>query len=110
MALDEPSSTMTVLEQYIAQNLDEYMAESYDGYFYAAVDDNFKVFFTHYCSERLPRYNGSLTDFRDDLMISNGKLVGNERIIGSCSDAYILPATGEYAFAIPASDYDLYLA
>ena len=104
---------MNDLEKYLATNIDEYLAESYDGYFYAVVDNDFKVMFTHYCDYRLPTYSGDLTKFRDDMMISDGKVKGNSAIIGSCSDVYTIPTTGEYVFALPTStdaDYGKYLA
>lgn len=100
---DTTGADMTVLEQYFAKNIDEYLTDSYDGYFYALVDNNFKVLFTHFCDVRLPVYTmgGSLDDFRDSLMISDGKVVGNNRVLGSCSDTYTVPETGDYVFAVP---------
>lgn len=110
---DTNGTDMTALEQYLSTNINEYLSESYDGYFYALVDNNFKVLFTHYCGIRLPVYGGNLTDFRDSMMVKDGKVTGNEYILGSCSDTYIIPSTGEYVFALPAlSDPNsgLYLA
>lgn len=110
---DITGTGMTALESYFAKNIDQYLTDSYEGYFYAAVDENFRVFFTHFCPGRLPTYSGSLSDFRDAMMVSNGKLVGTGHILGSWSDEYISPETGEYAFALPdTSDtkYNLYLA
>ncbi len=100
---DTTGSDMTTLESYFAKNIDEYLAESYDGYFYALIDNNFKVLFTHYCDGRLPTYTmgGNLSDYRDDLMISDGKVVGNGLILGSCSDTYTVPEGGDYVFAVP---------
>lgn len=97
------SGTMTPLESYFAKNIDEYLAESYDGYFYALIDNNFKVLFTHYCDGRLPTFaaGDALSDYRDDLMISDGKVVGNGLILGSCSDTYTVPENGDYVFAVP---------
>lgn len=114
MSKGDITDDMTALESYIAQNLDKYLYESYDGYFYAVADNNFKVLFTHFCRSRLPQYSGgSLTDFRDSMMISNDRVVGNEEIIGSCSDVYSIAVTGDYVFALPdisSAEYDKYLA
>lgn len=98
---DITGSDMTPLESYFSKNIDEYLAESYDGYFYALIDNNFKVLFTHYCDGRLPTYSSDLDDFRDNLMISDGKVRGNGLILGSCSDTYTVPENGEYVFAVP---------
>lgn len=99
---------MTKLEQYFASGIGSGLNESYDGYFYAVVDNNFKVLFTHFCAVRLPTYSGDKTTFRDSMMISDGKVTGsgtakgNMMILGSCSDVYTVPETGEYAFALPS--------
>lgn len=98
---DDNGSTMTSLEKYFSSNIDSGLNESYDGFFYAAVDDNFKVLFTHYCDGRLPTFSGDNDAFRSSLMVSNGKVVGNGLILGSCSDEYTVPETGEFAFALP---------
>ena len=100
---DTTGADMTLLEKYLAKNINEYVADSYDGYFYALVDNNFKVLFTHFCEGRLPAYTagGDLGAFRDNLMISDGKVVGNGLILGSCSDTYTVPKTGDYVFAVP---------
>lgn len=110
MSQPDPTSTMTTLEKYIAQNIDEYMAESYDGYFYALIDNNFKVLYTHYCDTRFPTYTpgGDRETYRGQLMVNSaGKLVGNERVIGCCFDPAdgssdsLIPVTGQFAFSIP---------
>ncbi len=105
---DPTGSNMSLLESYFAKNIDEYLAESYDGYFYALIDNNFKVLFTHYCDGRLPTYTmgGSLSDYRDKLMISDGKVVGTSLILGSCSDTYTVPESGDYVFDVPNPDTD----
>ncbi len=113
MARDDFTAAMTALERYLATNINEYLAESYDGYFYAQVDNNFKVVFTHFCDGRLPVWNGTddYDTFRDSMMVdSQGKITGNKLIIGSCSDVYTVPETGQYAFDLPesTSDYSKY--
>lgn len=114
MARDDITSTnMTTLENFLATNVNEYLTESFDGYFYAVADDNFRVLFSHYCDYRLPRYAGNLTTFRNNMMISDGKVVGNSAIIGTCSDAYTVPTTGDYVFGLPDTtdaNYSKYLA
>lgn len=107
------SGPFTTLENYLAKNIDEYLTESYDGYFYAAIDNNFKVIFTHFCDYRLPTYGGDLVDFRDSMRTHDNKVVGNDCIIGSCSDTYLMPSNRDYVFALPdptESDYGKYLA
>ncbi|MGN1339275.1 MAG: DUF5023 domain-containing protein [Oscillospiraceae bacterium] len=104
MSKDDITDTnMTVLEQYFAKNINEYLTDSYDGYFYALVDNNYKVLFTHFCEVRLPTFTmgGDVEAFRNSLMISDGKVVGNGAVLGSCSDTYTVPMTGDYAFAVP---------
>lgn len=96
---------MSDLEKYLATNIDEYLAESYDGYFYAVVDNDFKVMFTHYCDYRFPSYTDKVP-FINNMMISNGKVVGNSAILGSCSDVYTIPTTGDYVFGMPSSGED----
>lgn len=113
MARDDFTAAMTALEKYLATNINEYLADSYDGYFYAQVDNNFKVVFTHFCDGRLPVWNGTddYDTFRDSMMVdSQGKITGNKLIIGSCSDVYTVPETGQYAFDLPesTSDYSKY--
>lgn len=113
MARDDFTAAMTALERYLAANINEYLADSYDGYFYAQVDNNFKVVFTHFCDGRLPVWNGTddYDTFRDSMMVdSQGKITGNKLIIGSCSDVYMVPETGQYAFNLPesTSDYSKY--
>lgn len=113
MARDDFTAAMTALERYLATNINEYLADSYDGYFYAQVDNNFKVVFTHFCDGRLPVWNGTddYDTFRDSMMVdSQGKITGNKLIIGSCSDVYTVPETGQYAFDLPesTSDYSKY--
>ena len=113
MARDDFTAAMTALERYLATNINEYLADSYDGYFYAQVDNNFKVVFTHFCDGRLPVWNGTddYDTFRDSMMVdSQGKITGNKLIIGSCSDIYTVPETGQYAFDLPesTSDYSKY--
>ncbi len=106
MSKDDPSAAMTALESYIAQNLDEYLTESYDGYFYAVIDNSFKVMYAHYCDDRLPQRTSYATasDFRNAMMIdSSGKVSGNSDILGTWSDDYIIPATGDYVFSLPSS-------
>lgn len=95
---------MTALEKYLATNINEYLADSYDGYFYAQVDNNFKVVFTHFSDYRLPTWNGTddYDTFRELMMVdSQGRLKGNKCVIGSCSDVYTIPETGQYAFDLP---------
>ena len=114
MSCDDPDATMTKLEAYISQNLSEYLADSYDGYFYAMVDNSFKVLFAHYCDSRLPQRSsyGSETDFRDAMMVNaSGRLKGNDRVLGTCSDSYTLATTGQYVFDLPGStepNHELY--
>lgn len=118
MYCDDPDATMTKLEAYISQNLDEYLAESYDGYFYALVDNGFKVVCTHYCESRLPQRSSfsSTDDFINSMMInSDGKVKGNERILGTCMDLveddnYLIPKTGQFVFSLPTmTDTDCHL-
>lgn len=104
MARDDFTAAMTALERYLATNINEYLADSYDGYFYAQVDNNFKVVFTHFCDGRLPVWNGTddYDTFRDSMMItSEGKVKGNKCVLGSCSDVYTIPETGQFAFDMP---------
>lgn len=104
MSRDE-TEVMTALENYFATNINEYLTDNYDGYFYAAVDNNFKVQFTHYCDYRFPSYTDKVS-FINNMMISNGKVVGNSAILGSCSDVYTIPTTGDYVFGMPSSGED----
>lgn len=116
MNMADPASTnMTTLEKYIQSNIANYLADSYEGYFYALVDNDFKVRYAHFCESRLPvrsAYSSS-SDFRDALVIDpSGRLVGNEAILGTCSDDYIMPATGYVVFSMPAATegaYGLYI-
>lgn len=117
---------MTALEKYLATNINEYLAESYDGYFYAMIDSNFKVEFTHYCDVRLPAYagDGDFVAFRDSMMVYDGKVVGNGAILGSCSDFYTVAESGDltgadkenrkaYVFALPTpsdTEFSKYVA
>lgn len=120
MARDDSYTDMTSLEKYMESYFGEYMADSYDGYFYAVCDENFKVLFTHFCEIRLPEYNSqALSDYREEFMVGVGtKLANSNRVLGTCSDAYLIPETGElgtpntgdYAFGIPSSDFEKYLA
>lgn len=112
MQQPDPTGTMTTLESYIAKNIDEYMSESFDGYFYALVDNNFRVLYTHYCADRLPAYTagGDRETYRGLLMInSSGRLVGNDSFLGCCFDPAdgsndsVVPTTGQYAFSIPSA-------
>lgn len=101
---DDGGADMEPLEKYFMTNIDEYLAESYDGYFYALIDNNFKVMFTHFCDGRLPVWNGvdDYDTFRDSMMItSEGKVKGNKCVLGSCSDVYTIPETGQFAFGMP---------
>lgn len=135
-AFDDTSTSK--LEKYLATNLNEYMADSFEGYFYCMADDNFKVLFTHYCKDRLPMYDvsGSSTvisisggswsvgspsssgesgsSFRDKYMIASGTKVKDCRnVLGSCSDAYMIPDVGQYAFNLPepsSTDFAKYFA
>ena len=114
MSRDDTYSDMTILEKYMQSYLDEYMTDSYDGYFYAMCDDEFKVMFTHYCELRLPEYTSqSLSEYREEFMVGAGtKLADSPRVLGTCSDKYYIPETGElgvpetgdYAFGIPRAD------
>ncbi len=113
MAKGDITGSDTQLESYLATNLNEYLSESYDGYFYAVVDDNFRVLFTHYCDYRLPTYAGDLTAFRNSMLIFDSKVTGNSSIIGSCSDDYTIPSNTDYVFNIPDStgpNYGKYFA
>lgn len=111
------SETMTALEQNLSTNLSEYIAESAEGYFYAMCDKNFTVTYAHYCQDRLPEFKGEeLSAFRDKYMFGVGmKLPNMGSVIGVCTDidpntdGIQTPATGEYAFGIPAS-YTGYLS
>lgn len=107
MELPDPTSSMSDLESYLAQNIDAYMADSYDGYFYAAIDNDFKVVFTHFCDLRFPTYTDG--DDKEDYRFkelgigSGGKLLGNNRVLGTCADDYALASQGMIAFNIPSA-------
>ncbi|MBQ9947402.1 MAG: type II secretion system protein [Oscillospiraceae bacterium] len=93
---------MTLLEKFLMGLIDTYMADSYEGYFYAMVDSNFKVTFTHYCDVRLPKYEGGSNAYREKLKFSpSGEL--NHSAVGSCSDVYNIGTIGNYAFNLPNS-------
>lgn len=126
MLRDDFTTAPSNLENYLATNINEYLAESYDGYFYAMIDSNFKVEFTHYCDVRLPAYagDGDFVAFRDSMMVYDGKVVGNGAILGSCSDFYTVAESGDltgadkenrkaYVFALPTpsdTEFSKYVA
>lgn len=105
MQRDDSYSDMTALETYIMRNMGEYLYDSYEGYFYCMMDQNFRVTFAHFSEHRLPTYavGSPLADFHADLMITDGtKVKGTNVEVGSCSDEYITPVTGQFLFNMPA--------
>lgn len=114
MSMSDPADASTMnnpLEKYLMTNLAEYMSDSYDGYFYAQVDKDFKVIFTHFSEVRLPVYKSgqSRKDFIDSMQVTDGKVTGTKDnpgsngLLGVCSDAYHMADTGTRPFALPDS-------
>lgn len=100
---------MTALESYLMKNLKEYMADSYDGYFYAMIDSDFKVTFTHFTEVRLPVYTAgeSTSDFVKSMQTYEGKVMGSHGILGVCSDEYAMADSTTYVFSIPMASDDV---
>lgn len=99
---DITAGSGTALEKYLATNLDKYLSDSYDGYFYAMVDEDFKVLFTHYCAVRLPVCSGGAAALQNELLIYNSKVKKTNQYLGTCSDEFIIPPDNyHYAFNAP---------
>lgn len=105
MSKADSYADMTLLEKYLANELKKYMVDSYEGYFYAMIDSNFKVVFTHFTEGRLPAYTSGQTtaDFIDSMMTYEGKVKGTHAILGVCSDEYAMADSTTFVFGLPSA-------